>query len=343
MKAPKTMHATAQFLITNMLPTVYYIVDIVCKVMRSSVVEKVVTFRWICTLELLRKIAVKRNPRLLFFTSLLGARFWPELWKINTAVWFLFIAGFHFALVLAEYAFITRNIQRQIDKWKGMLDASDQKPKKSAVTARPNMGTFVFKDGVDFADLGTVQRIFCSFAMKYGLAPKTAGSKKNRRKLRRAVTKMLGEANFVTEMTRKMQDYILTTRNFDEVVDDMTSLMRPFCCEESFRTFRSAIADAVKRGLHLCATSVYEDSVNVLSVTKECFFLVAFTLKIYRVEKGWIISTPVVTGKYASFVLRVSTTDFLKALDINVDAAGTVSSAVAAVNGSVSVAEAQGE
>jgi hypothetical protein len=269
------------------------------------------------------RLLVKKRDYLFGTLSAFAAVCWLSPWMASLA--WVFLVGsifFYFFGVIALFSLTTQRIQREIANFEQRM------PTGTELVSLPNMATFVIKKGVNLTNTKTVIRFFMNFAIKYGLALNPAGVKKNRRSLQHAVQKMLGEATFVTEVNRKMQDYIITMINFDEVVDDMTSVMKEFCSEESFKNFRGTIADAVKRGLKLCATNVYEDSVNVLSVTEDSFFLVAFTLKIYRTNTGWIVSTPVITGKYASFLLRVATAEFMKAIDFHADKKGASGNAI---------------
>jgi hypothetical protein len=171
------------------------------------------------------------------------------------------------------------------------------------------------------SDIENITKVFRTFSSVYGIRESEPGQKLNRKVISKAVDSMINKnSEFLSEMNRKHQDYHITDDNSEEVVSDMTSLLRPyFENDQRYNAFKSRISSVVYSGLKLCVHSVFQNGIDILSFTNDFFFVVIFTLKIYRTEKGIFVSYPAITGKYSSYLLKVSTSTFLKFLEIGME------------------------
>jgi hypothetical protein len=275
----------------------------------------------------------KRNQILLYYFLVYFFLCSCGLLKLQTN-WILGITSCHLILVMIEYVYFRHRVNTQVrffaDRIFGIatphLAQSENRNELPVISWKfhcPEMHTFIFPGGGDVAiDLEkshfeNMKTFFSSFTSFYGI---DAPGQKGRNTIGRAVdSKIRKNYEFLREMSRKHNDYNITAENFDEIVVDMTDQLRPYCDYQSFHAFKSQIAVKIIRGLNLCCYSDVEDAINILSYSKEFFFIVIFTLKICRTEKAFFLSYPAITGKFCSFLLKGSTSDLLKALEIDME------------------------
>jgi hypothetical protein len=266
------------------------------------------------SLKFLGKFIPKNNQNLLY--GFLVYFFFCSCGYVKLEInWIVGIVLCHLLMVVLEYVHCLPRENFRIDiSLAPTLGISVIVPNEGSPSNVPMQPPEMHVDAseIDLALLENIKSGFMEFTAKNGIEYPKAGVSKDKVQLTGAVEAMINNNPFLSEVKelRKVQDYFITKECSDAIVSDMTEPMRKSCDVQSFNSFKSEISETVHRGF-LCASVVYGDGVRILNFTQDFFVVVIFALKIKREEKGWIIRSPVLTGKYCSFLFHVSTSDFL--------------------------------
>lgn len=143
---------------------------------------------------------------------------------------------------------------------------------------------------------------------------KNKAKKRKRQNLCKQVDKIVSSnSDSVTRIATSYRDYITTQDNCEDVINSITASMKESCEEASHKEFQNIVRRAIQDGL-ICGKEVYEDQFILSCITNEYVFLMRFRIKVVRTLKGWILSYPEITAKYASFVLKAKLQSIVKSI-----------------------------
>jgi hypothetical protein len=239
--------------------------------------------------------------------------------------WIMGIVGSYLLFVIADSVYFLRSVKWTMDFYTGRFsldptvestDEPSSNGQNNLLVERPRKETLLLCLGNgENADVEHIHEKFTSFSSRYGIYVSEAGRKRNRTPIVKGVKTMINKnSNFLCTVKTKYQNYDITKDNQRAVVLDMIEDLHRFCDVQCVIAFKNLMCTAVKNGYDVCSYSYFKDGIEILKHTEDSFLIMIYTLKICRTDKGIVRRVPVTTGKYCSFLLKVSTSKFFNFL-----------------------------